>query len=740
MASEPTHRTIGLAGATSLGVGAIVGGGILALAGVAFTAAGPSALLAFALNGVIALLAISSFAEMATAFPESGGTYTFAKKVLTIRAAFGVGWIVWFASIVAAVLYALGFAAYARLLLDELFRESETVTAWLAKDGVTTFLALAPVAAYAASLVRKGAGGGQWETIGKVVVFAILIAGGIWVIGQRSVSELAPRMSPFFAFGAGGVLQAMGFSFIALQGYDLVAAGAGEVREPERVLPRAMLLSLAIALGIYLPLLFVVSTVGVPAGETILDLSARNPETVIAVAARNFLGPAGFWLVVVAAILSMLSALHANLFAASRVALAMSRDRTLPHFLSPLDPDRGTPVPAIVATTLFVVVVLLAVPDVASAGAAASLIFLVSFALVHLTTILARRRRDSVPGSFNSPLFPLVPAAGGIACAALSIFQGFAVPSAGLIVLFWLALGGAFYVALFARRARIVDAAAEATDPELVQLRGKSPLVLVPIANPANAAAMVGVANALAPPGIGRVLLLSVVPPPDNWEPGQSPPQLLDAEAVIRESLVASFSAGLSPEALITVAPVPWSEIGRVSREHRCAGILLGFTRITEENVGAAHLEDLISSVDCDVALLRSPPGWDLSQVRKVIVPVGGHGTHDIQRARFLGSLRRNGDTEILFLRVLPANASSVDVRRARAVLNRIVQDKAPGSACEVTLSDSVLDEITRHAADADLAILGLQRISRRRRAFGDLAVRIARETSCATVMLSQNR
>lgn len=724
-------------GATSLGVGAIVGGGILALAGVAFTAAGPSAILAFILNGVIALLAIASFSEMSTAFPESGGTYTFAKKVLTIRSAFGVGWIVWFASIVAAVLYALGFAAYAILLLKEILSSAGLAHAWLEERSAVLLLSLAPVVIYSIGLIRTSAGGGQWETVGKIVVFGILIAGGLWALSQHQVAEIRPMLSPFFAGGSVGLLQSMGFSFIALQGYDLVAAVAGEVRDPRRTLPRAMLYSLGIAIAIYVPLLLVVSTVGVTPGETIQTMSQKHPETIIATAALNFLGPVGFWLVVIAATLSMLSALQANLFAASRVALAMARDRTLPHFLAHIT-ERGTPAQAILLTALFVVTIVIAIPNVGVAGAAASLIFLVSFALVHITTILARKRSDSPGEGVRAPFFPAVPIVGALTCAALSLFQGVTVPSAGLIVLVWLALGGTLYLFLFSRRAQVVDAAAEAIDPRLLQLRGKSPLVLVPIANPANAAAMVGVASALAPPGIGRVLLLSVVTPPESWEPGEPPHQLLDAEAVIRESLVASFSEDLSPEALITVAPAPWSEIGRVSREHRCEGILLGFQQITKENVGTP-LENLISSVDCDVALLRAPPDWNLSRVKRVIVPVGGHGTHDIQRARFLGSLRRNQNPKMTFLRILPTGSSETDIRRARNEVGRIAQDKAPGSKYEVSLSDSVVDEIKRYAANSDLAILGLQRINRHHKAFGDLAVQIARDTSCATVMLSQS-
>ena len=107
---------------TGVGVGAIVGGGILALAGIAFATTGPSAIVAFALNGVIAILTALSFAELSASFPESGGTYTFAKKVLSVRAAFLVGWVVWFASILASVLYAIGFATFAVIVLEQLWR------------------------------------------------------------------------------------------------------------------------------------------------------------------------------------------------------------------------------------------------------------------------------------------------------------------------------------------------------------------------------------------------------------------------------------------------------------------------------------------------------------------------------------------------------------------------------------------------------------------------------------------
>lgn len=88
---DSTERTVDLRTATLIGVGAIVGGGILALAGHAFAVAGPATLLVFAVNGVVALLTAMSFSELATRFPVAGGAYAFARQLLGVRAAFVVG-------------------------------------------------------------------------------------------------------------------------------------------------------------------------------------------------------------------------------------------------------------------------------------------------------------------------------------------------------------------------------------------------------------------------------------------------------------------------------------------------------------------------------------------------------------------------------------------------------------------------------------------------------------------------
>ena len=88
---------------------------------------------------------------------------------------------------------------------------------------------------------------------------------------------------------------------------------------------------------------------------------------------------------------------------------------------------------------------------------------------------------------------------------------------------------------------------------------------------------------------------------------------------------------------------------------------------------------------------------------------------------------------------VLPESASRAEIVRAERELAQIAWDKAPGSTHGVGINDSVVDEIARKASDCDLAVVGQKRPNRRYRTFGELALQVARNTPCATIMLGQN-
>lgn len=723
--------------ATSVGVGAIVGGGILALAGVAFATTGPAAILAFALNGVIALLTALSFSEMASKFPESGGTYTFSRKVLSVEAAFTVGWVVWFASIVAAVLYAIGFGHFAVIFLGDLIGLLGERPSWLEHPSLVVAIALGATGLISFSLMLKSAGGGQWANVAKVLVFCVVIAGGLWAVARQAPVESGRAFRPFFAAGLGGLVQAMGYSFIALQGFDLIAAVGGEVRDPAKTIPRAMVLSLLIALLIYIPLLFVITTVGTSDGESITAAAAANPEGIIAVAANRFLGPTGYWLVVIAALLSMFTALQANLFAASRIAYAMSRDRNLPLAMGKTS-VRGIPVWAVLVTAALISLLVILIPDVAAAGAASSLIFLVTFAIAHWLSILVRQRSKGNPPPFQSPLYPVVPVVGGLACIGLAVFQGIAVPAAGAIAAVWLSLGGLLFLTLFARRARLMDVSSMAAEPELARLRGNTPLVLVPIANPENAEAMITLAETLVPSEVGRVLMQTIVVPPPDWNPVQDSAPVDRSHTVLRELLRASVKLGIRSETLTTVSPQPMSEIARVAKLHRCESVLLGMSQIVDDEQ-KQPLEGLLSELESDVVVLRASKNWQMSDVQRILVPVAGRGGHDRLLARLLGSLLRKQNRLITFVRVIPENSSPSQVKRVQRELDRTAHDNVQGQSERIVLSsDDPIAKVSELAQECSLVVLGVQRIGRHKKLFGAFTRQIAKQTACPLIVLSR--
>ncbi len=735
MSESTTQRHLGLFDATGIGVGAIVGGGILALAGTAFAATGAAAWLAFLLNGGIAIITALSFAELSTAFPQSGGTYLYAKRVLSVGAAFGVGWVAWFASIVAAALYAVGFSTFLLKAVSGLIPVPHTgPTAIAAVVGVALMATVACTGLLCGSL----RGGAHWMNMLKLVVFAVLIMAGLQAWLRQESMSIQRLTAPVLPYGLKGLVAAMGFTFVALQGFDLIAAVAGEIKSPRRTLPRAMILSLLIALAVYVPLMILIVVGGVPVDRHLSEWTAQAGDLVVMEAARVFVGDIGFWLVMLVGIVSMLSALTANLFAASRIARAMAQDRTLPRFMDQLSVRHGTPTKALWCTGTMVCLVLLIVQDVGRAGAAASLIFLITFALAQLMCILARLRKPNHPG-YKLPLWPVLPALGAVACTALAIFQGMTVPVAGLITGGWLVAGFLCYLWLFGQRARVYDAASESSDPDLLELRGRSPLVLVPIANPANAGTMALLAACIAAPRVGRILLLNVARLPGMDESDGDADLQVTAD-VIQKSMSAAMQARIRVEGLATLARDPWLEIDRVARTHRCASVLLGMASLVDDAV-RARLEGLISRLRANVMILRASEAWNPRVVRRVLVPIGGQVGHNALRARLLHGLQRRVEAadglDIHYLMVMPTSTSARALRRIKRLWENLITDETRARfTVDIVLDNHVAHAIEQASHGMDLLVLGLNKSDPRKRVFGRLTTQVVQKVKCAVVVI----
>jgi nucleotide-binding universal stress UspA family protein len=249
---------------------------------------------------------------------------------------------------------------------------------------------------------------------------------------------------------------------------------------------------------------------------------------------------------------------------------------------------------------------------------------------------------------------------------------------------------------------------------------------------------MVTLAHALVPPDIGRVLMHTVVVPPEDWRPDENPRPFERAQAVLRELLTAAVKVGARAETMITVASKPVVEIARVARIHNCQSVLVGLSEISEEDRGT-RVERLLGTADADIVVLRSRPNWQLAEVKNILVPVAGRGGHDRLIARLLGSLLRTGQREVTLLRVLPARASRQECRRAQREVSKLAEDEVSGAATAVVQqSDDPVSTIAEHAERCDLLIMGVQRLDRRRKLFGNVIRQIAARTTTPMLVVSR--
>ncbi|MDX9722546.1 MAG: amino acid permease [Myxococcota bacterium] len=735
-ASLSKEAGLKLRSAVGLGIAASVGGGVLALAGVAIALAGPSASLAIVLNALIGLLAASSLAELGSAFPESGGTYVFARKVMSVRAAFAVGWVVSFASIGAAVFFAMGFAAFASTAVSTLFGALSPALAE-AVDGrwlQLCFVVLATLLATWRQFKGKGSGGRVLNLL-KLLLFALIIVSGPVALLRGLGAPLS--FQPFFAGGSSGLLLAMGYLFIAMQGFALISTVSGELEEPKRNLFRAMALTLAASVLIYVPLLLSVLGAGFDSADALAQACLEQPEAVVVLATRRGLGELGLWLVLLGGLLAMFSALEANLMAASKMIVAMAHERTLPARLERRDERYQTPRNALFVVAVLVLLISAALPNVGVAGAASSVAVLLSFVCAHLIAGLAEWRGGVRPGVFRPPGARGLRLFGALLCASFAVALVVAVPIAGWVTLSWIFLGLGMYLGLFAERAEAVDAGSQVVDPQLARFRGRNPWVLVPVANPRNAAALVDLAHIVAPPRDARILLLNVITPPDAGEQGSSSLQLDGAHQVLQSALDSSFSHGYTPELLLTLSRKPWDEIQRLARGYQAETLLMGFPSICAPEL-LGELENVMSATESDVVLLRAPMDWKLETVQRVLVPLGGRHSHDIVRARLLGGLFRNGaEREVSYAMCLAADAGRDEERKALRYLERFAGDHVPKHhALLLSRSDDPVATIVAQANDHDLMILGVRRLGRRRAALGDKVLDILRQSDCAVVLI----
>jgi basic amino acid/polyamine antiporter, APA family len=433
-----------------VGIAAMIGGSIFVLTGSAIGLAGSAVIIAFIINATITLFTAMAYAELGSAMPEAGGGYLWVREGLPRPNAFISGWMAWFAHIVAGSLYAVSFASFLNGLLMQLnlFKDvgSEGTLLILGIIPLDKIIAVASVAAFAYVNFKGTSETGKTGDIVTVIqlglIFA-LIGAGLWTMHANPGWTL--NFSDFMPMGVAGIVAAMGLTFIAFEGYEVIVQTGEEVKNPKRNIPRAIFISLSAVVVLYCLIAFVsIGAIfpegGVPSWKFIGDQGELGIS-----AAAELIIPYGAFIVLGGGMISTLAALNATTFSSARVAFAMGRHYNLPHRFSAIHPRNKTPYIAILLSCLIMAVMASGLP-LDQIAIAAGVIFLLLFTQVNLAAINIRRiYGDKLDYGFKTPFFPVIPIIGIFLKIGLAIYLLLTEPLSWVITIVWVAIGFAVY-------------------------------------------------------------------------------------------------------------------------------------------------------------------------------------------------------------------------------------------------------------------------------------------------------
>jgi len=381
-------RSLGLRHVFVLSTGAMLSSGLFLLPGLAAAEAGPSAVLAYALAGVVAVPAMLSVAELSTAMPRAGGAYYFLMRAYGPAVGTFSGMATWLSLVLKDAFALVGMSAYLNIVL-------EVPAKPLALVLIAGFTIVNILGTRASALVQM-----------LLVGFVLAVMGWFIVagLGRAGSGGGSGTLEPFFADGVGGLVSVVGLVFVSYGGLTKVASAAEEINDPSRNIPLGMGLSLLVSTALY--------TLGVLVAVAVVPPAVLHDDLApIYTAADGVLPTAGAVLVVVAALAAFSSATNAGILAAARYPLAMSRDKLVGEILGRLN-RFNTPAWGVALAGAGMAVVVLAL-DVAAIAKVASAFVLLTLALVNSAVLVLRASRIAsyAPG-FTAPLFPYLQLAG----------------------------------------------------------------------------------------------------------------------------------------------------------------------------------------------------------------------------------------------------------------------------------------------------------------------------------------
>lgn len=375
----------------------MIGSGIFVLPGIGFSITGPSIYLAFLASAICILPAAMSKAELATAMPTSGGTYVYLERTFGPLAG-TVGGLGLFLSILLKAAFSLiGIGAYFAVFSS--FSLTATMLTFLFIIVLLNILGVGKVSNFLTTIL--------------FITMISLVALCIFALPTWDPTNLQPIMP----YGFKGFFSATALVFVSFAGVTKIAAIAEEIKEPEKNIPKGILISLLLVTLIYCCISLIlagnyhyqeISGEIKPIYRLAYDIGGNVIGTIFAVVAA----------------LTMVNTSNAGILAGSRFPFAMARDNLLPAFLGKLHKRFITPITSIVLSGIIITIVLLTM-DVAKIAKLASAFMILAYMAVNLSVIVLRESRAQwYKPNYKSPLYPFLQVFGILSGAALLVSMG----------------------------------------------------------------------------------------------------------------------------------------------------------------------------------------------------------------------------------------------------------------------------------------------------------------------------
>ena len=391
---KPTMRTMDL---ILLGVGSVIGSGILVLTGEASSKAGPSVIFSFLIAGLACGLTALCYAELSSAIPSSGSVYTYSYMTLGEIVAHSMGWLVGGSYIIAGAAIANGWSSYFKNLLEGFgVKIPRELTSLPSEGGYGNLFAISVVLLIMIVLFKGTSSSkfvNNFMVVIKIAVIVLFVLVGVFYVKPDNwTNNFAPQ-------GLSGIMVGATTVFFAYLGFDTISTSAEETINPQKSLPRAIIITLLICTAFYI-IVCLVLTGMVPYSQL-----GKGDALAYVLEAAGQDKIAG--IISLGAVIGLLAGPLATMFASIRILFTMSRDGLLPKKLTELNKN-GVPGSATIGVGILMALLTGFLP-LGQLADLANLSWILAFTLVSYSTIVIRKQYPNAKRGFTMPGMPYLP-------------------------------------------------------------------------------------------------------------------------------------------------------------------------------------------------------------------------------------------------------------------------------------------------------------------------------------------